>query len=219
MKGVDTMACSAGSFFARQLGVLLLELRRAEITERGMQTLRVVDLIDEVRKVGGDILHGFIVHQVDGLDLKRLHEALGSGIVIWIASPAHRTDQPMASKELTIRSRGVLRSAIGMMDTARRRLPPSDCRPQRCHRQARVDRAADRIADDTAGPSIEDHGNVDEAGKDRDVSQIGDPKLFGPSIVIPFAKLERSAGHDRYGWWRRIAAGPSAADRVHALGV
>ena len=40
--------------------MLILELLRAEIAERGMQSGGVVDLIDEARKVGSDILEGFV---------------------------------------------------------------------------------------------------------------------------------------------------------------
>ena len=41
-----------------------------------------------------DVVEGLIGHQVDGFDLQGLHEALGLGVVVRIAAPAHRTDQP-----------------------------------------------------------------------------------------------------------------------------
>lgn len=52
--------------------MLILELLRAEIAERGVQSAGVVDLIDEAWKVGGDVLEGLIGHRKDGLDLVRL---------------------------------------------------------------------------------------------------------------------------------------------------
>ena len=79
-------------------GVMVLELRWAEIAERGMQPAGVVDLIDEARKVGGHILEGFVVHQVDGFGLQRFHKTLGLGIVVRIAASAHRADETMLSK-------------------------------------------------------------------------------------------------------------------------
>jgi hypothetical protein len=45
-----------------------------------VQSAGVVDLIDEVRKASGHVFEGFVIHQVDSLDLKGLHEALGLGI-------------------------------------------------------------------------------------------------------------------------------------------
>jgi hypothetical protein len=50
----------SGCGFDLEPGVLILELLRAEIAERGMQSGGVVDLIDEARKVGSDILEGFV---------------------------------------------------------------------------------------------------------------------------------------------------------------
>ena len=40
-----------------------------------------------VGKIDGDILERFVVHQIDGLDLERLHEALCLGIVVGIPAP------------------------------------------------------------------------------------------------------------------------------------
>ena len=63
--------------------MLILELLRTDIAERGVQSAGVVDLIDEAWKVGSDVLEGLIGHGIDGLDLQRLHEALGLGVVGW----------------------------------------------------------------------------------------------------------------------------------------
>jgi len=48
---------------------------------------------------------------------------------------------------------------------------------QRCQRQARIDAATDRIANDTARPGIEDRGEIHEAPCDRDVGDVGHPEL------------------------------------------
>jgi hypothetical protein len=47
-----------------------------------MEPAGVVDLIEKAWKIGGDVFESFVIHQIDGLDLKGLHEALGLGIVI-----------------------------------------------------------------------------------------------------------------------------------------
>ena len=48
-------------------------------------------------------------------------------------------------------------------------------------RAAIVSRASieDRIADDAARPGVEYHGDIDEADRDRDVGDVGDPQLIG----------------------------------------
>jgi hypothetical protein len=60
-----------------------------------VQAADVVDLIDKAWKVGGDIFERLVIHQIGGFDFKRLHKALGLGIVVGIAAPAHGADQTM----------------------------------------------------------------------------------------------------------------------------
>ena len=64
-----------------------------------------------------------------------------------------------------------------MMDAALGRLPALDGRPERRQRQAGVDAAADGVADDAARPGVEDGRQIDEAGRDGDVGDVGDPEL------------------------------------------
>ena len=78
-----------GQGFARQAGVLILELDWAPVSECGVEPARVVDLVDEVRKVGDDVGERLIVSEIDGLNFERFHEALGLGIVIRVAPPPH----------------------------------------------------------------------------------------------------------------------------------
>src|SRR5271154_6155047 len=84
----------AGQFFLARLsgprGPLHagLELLRAEIAERRMQSALVVDLLDEAGKILNDIFERFVCHRIDRLDLHGFHEALHLGVVIRIAAPA-----------------------------------------------------------------------------------------------------------------------------------
>lgn len=48
----------------RLLSVLILDLRRAQISERGVETASVVDLVDESRKIGRDVLESLVGHQI-----------------------------------------------------------------------------------------------------------------------------------------------------------
>jgi len=68
---------------------------------------------------------------------------------------------------------GVLAAAIRMMDAAGRWLARGNRRLEGGQRQPGIDAPADAVADDAAGPGIEDGSEVDEAAIDRDVGDIG----------------------------------------------
>src|SRR5262249_49281874 len=104
-------------------GVVILELRGAQVAERGGQPASVVDLVNEAGKIRGDGLECFVVHKVDGFDLQRLDEAFGLGVVVGVSTPAHRADEPMLCEQLAISLAGILRTSIRVMDTAPGRLP------------------------------------------------------------------------------------------------
>ena len=112
-----------------------------------MESAGVVDLIDKAWKIGGDVFEGFVIHQIDGLDLKGLHEALGLGIVVGIATSAHGADETMFGQQVAIGLGGVLRTTIRVVDAALRRLSYSDSRLQRRNSNAGIDRATNRVAD------------------------------------------------------------------------
>src|SRR5215471_15447917 len=89
-----TVSCGG---FDRLPGVVILVLRGAQITQRGVESAVVVDLVDEAWKVSCNILEGFVGHQIHSFDLECLHEALGLGIIIRIAAPAHGADEAVLS--------------------------------------------------------------------------------------------------------------------------
>src|ERR1700733_6454668 len=120
---------------------MILELRRAQVAERGVESAGVIDLIDKAWKIGGDVFESLIIHQIDGLDLKGLHEALGLGIVVGIATSAHGADETMFGQQMAIGLGGVLRTTIRVVDAALRRLSYSDSRFQRRNSNANIDRA------------------------------------------------------------------------------
>jgi hypothetical protein len=98
--------------------VLLLELRRAETAERGMQASLILDLIDELREVCYDLVEGIVGYRVDGLDLQRLPGAFDFGIVVWIGVTPQCADEIMRRQELAVDPDSILRSSIGAMDAA-----------------------------------------------------------------------------------------------------
>jgi len=59
------------------------------------------------------------------------------------------------------------------------RPPQGDRAFERCNGVPGIERAADRVADDAARPGVQDDGDIDEAGGDRDVGQVRHPELIG----------------------------------------
>lgn len=108
-----------------------------------MQAALIVNIVDEPGKLFGDFIEGLERHE-------RLHEALRLGVVVRVSAPAHRADQVMGRQQSLIDTRGVLRSAVGMMNAPRLRAPSRDRHLQRGEREPRVYRSADRITDDAA---------------------------------------------------------------------
>lgn len=168
-----------GACFDHQPDTLILELLRGQVAQRRVEPTPVVDVVDEAGKVVRHIGEGLVGHGIDGLDLQRLHEAFGLGIVVGVAAPSHRADQAMRIEDFAIGFCGVLRSAIGVVDAAGRRFPGLDRGLQCRNGQTGIDRSADGIANDPPRPSVEDDGDIGEAGQDRDVGDVGDPELVG----------------------------------------
>src|SRR5215813_3944203 len=191
-------------------GVVILELRGAQVAERGVQPASVVDLVNEAGKIRGDVLECFVVHQVDGFDLQRLDEAFGLGVVVGVSTPAHRADEPMLCEQLAVSLAGILQTSIRVMDTAPGRLPGSNSGLQCCNCQTRVDRAADRISDHPARPGVENGSQIDEAGAEGDVRDVGH------HTILSRARSGKWARRGRCRSWPRTAYGAWAAGRAHA---
>ena len=71
----------------------------------------------------------------------------------------------------------ILRAAIGVMDAPLRRLASGSRRSECGQSEPRVDVPANRIADDAPRPGIDNGRQIDEADRDGDVSDVGDPEL------------------------------------------
>ena len=160
--------------------MLLLELHGAQITQCGVQAASVIDLFDEARQFGCYIGEGLKLHWVHSFDLERLHEALSLGVVVGIATPAHRTDDPVLDQHLPIRLDSVLTAAVRVVGQSRCRPTPLERRSQSRKGQVGVDRPDERVANHAARPGIQNDRDVDEAADHGDVGQIRDPELVGP---------------------------------------
>lgn len=157
-----------------------------------MEPAFVVDLLDEAGKVINDVVEGFEGHRVDRLDLQRLHEALRLGVVVKIASAAHRARQAVCFHRFAEICAAYWAAPIGMMNAAGRRLAPFNGRLQGCHRQPRIDRSANGVADDHARPGVENDCDLDEAGRQRDIGYVGDQSWFGPVGTMSLVDWGRS---------------------------
>src|ERR1700686_721157 len=117
-----------------------------------MAALGIIDVFDEARQRRDDIVESLVLHQVDLLDLECLHEALGLGVVVWVAASTHRTLEAVLGKLGAIIFGGIVRTAIGVMDAPSRRPARGDGGSQRSQRQTYIDPLADRLADNSPGP-------------------------------------------------------------------
>ena len=140
-----------------------------------MEPALVVDHLDEVGKVLGDVLESFECHRVDRLDLQRFHEAFSLGIIVRIAAATHRTDQAVGGQCVAVELGSVLRAAVGMMNQpATFDGPPiMECLVERIEDESRVRRSTGPPANDTAGEGIDYKGHVDEALPAGDIGEIG----------------------------------------------
>src|SRR2546423_11496042 len=86
------------------------------IAERGVQALAVVDLVDE----GADVVcRDAVITIAGGVDLftlERSDEALGFGVVVGIADPAHAGGNSVGLQQAGVLGTGVLHAAVGMVD-------------------------------------------------------------------------------------------------------
>ena len=86
--------------------------------KRGMQALAIVDLVDEAADVARRVAVIAIAGAVDLFALEGSDEALGLGVVVRIADPAHAGGDPVGLQEAGVLGTGVLHAAVGMVDQA-----------------------------------------------------------------------------------------------------
>ena len=103
-------------------GVLLLEVDGAAIAKGRVQPLGIVDIFDEVRQSRRHVVEGSIVAKIHLLDFQGFDKALGLGVIVGIAAPAHRTCETIFGKFGAVVRGGILAATIGMVDAAGRRI-------------------------------------------------------------------------------------------------
>jgi hypothetical protein len=81
-----------------------------------VQSARVINLVDKAREPRYHVFETPIVIEIDFLTFEGFHKTLSLGIIVGIATPTHRTDKTMLGQDLAIALRGILRSAVGVVD-------------------------------------------------------------------------------------------------------
>ena len=143
-----------------------------------MEPTAVVDLVDEARKVLGDVGEGLVGHGVDSFDfsvfMKLSALALSYGLPRRPIEPTRHACRGPAD-----RLARHIAPAVRVMKAAGRRPAVLDCGVQSGERQPDIDGSADGVADNATRPGVENHGDINEAHGDSDVSDVGDPELIG----------------------------------------
>ena len=89
-----------------------LIVRRALISKRGMHPPRIVIELDVLENLLPRLLLVFVVPALHQLPLEGLEERLGHGVVVRVAGPRDRLDDPVARKSLLEGARGVLGALV-----------------------------------------------------------------------------------------------------------
>ena len=145
-----------------------------------MQTLLVVDLLNEFSNIIESILERLILGEIDLLVLQGLYEALGERVVVRIPPSAHADFDAMRFQALDILVRGVLDSLVRVMNERAEVVVSSfpESHSEGAHRQIRIEIPAEVPADAPPAEDIQYDRQVDELLEQLDVGNIGDPKLI-----------------------------------------
>src|SRR5437867_4032810 len=111
-----------------------------------MQPLPIIEHLDELEHLRASVVAGVIVPLMDQLIFERTEEALDHGVVVTIPLATHAGHKASLLDQPLIRDTGVQRPLIGVMNQARRRLPPLDGHPERPHGDLFVWRGTHRPA-------------------------------------------------------------------------
>src|SRR5262249_8059 len=116
---------------------MALELQGRTITERRMQTLAVVDFVQELANRSPCLFQAAIFGAIDFLVLESFNKTLRLRIVIGRSGAAHADADAVLLKFCGVVARSILHTAIGMMHQSRLRSAMPQRHPQGFQRQSR----------------------------------------------------------------------------------
>ena len=152
---------------------------------------------------------------VDQLGLVEAVDGLGQRVVVGIADAADRGLDASLGQTLGVADRDVLNAPIAMVnEPAAYRPPIMEGLHQGVEHKVGVGHPGHFPADDPAGESIDDKGDINEPAPGRDIGKVGNPQGIGPGCLeLAIDPILRTG-------CRRIAFGrldPFAPDRaLHA---
>src|SRR5437660_637068 len=110
--------------------VMGFELHRADIAERLMQPLPIIEHFDELKHLRLGLLPRVVVPLMRQFVFERTEEALDDGIVVAVALAAHAGHETGLLHQPLVRHAGVQRALIGVMDQAGLGAPLSQRAPE-----------------------------------------------------------------------------------------
>jgi uncharacterized protein YecE (DUF72 family) len=87
-----------------------------------MQPLSIIEYLDELEHLRTGFIPRVVIAIMDRFVLERAEEALHHGIVVTVPFPAHAGREPLLSEHLLVRSAGVLRSLVCVVNQFQRAL-------------------------------------------------------------------------------------------------
>ncbi len=121
-------------------------------------------------------------------------KGLAKGIVVGIADRAHGRPHRRLAAPRSEGDRGVLRSLIGMMDDGRRPTL-AEGHVEGVEHQAGAQMVGHGPADDAPAEDVEHHSKIEEAGRGRDVGNVGDPQMVGRRrLEVAIDQVGRGSG-------------------------
>jgi len=159
-----------------------------------METVGVVDGLDEVADLASGVFDRGVGFGVHLLGFERLHETFGLGIVVRIGHPAHAGGDLARLQTLGVVAASILHAPVRVMDqTVRSRIARHDRHVQRLNGEPGLQMIVERPADDLARERVEHDRQIDESLAEPDIGDVGDPYLIEPSGP----EAARQIRHDR----------------------
>src|SRR5580698_6933501 len=163
--------------------MLGLELRRRDVSQRGMQTFGVV-VSDVTGQLPQRLSTARILNQLQ-LGLHRSEARLHERVVVTVPRRAHALPNARASQYAAVPVRRILPAAIRVMDQAPRGLAFADRTTQRTEHQLVIHRQAVTPADNAARKQIHQERQVAKLAargspQKRNVGDVTDPHFIHP---------------------------------------
>src|SRR5438477_5067204 len=156
------------------------------MTERAVEPLPVIIDFNHLEDCLASLLPALELAVAQEFIFKRAPERFHGGVIVAVALAAHARLDAGLLELLAVRRAGVLRSSIGMMQEAFRRMTLRDGHLQSIQSQAGLQVLLHGPAHDPAAVEIHDRGQIEPAFGGRDVGDVTDPNLidaFGSSSM------------------------------------